>query len=231
MREKPVIALDGPAGAGKSSVAALLAKKLGYQRIETGALYRALGYRCMKDGLDPRDAEGMTQLSERVKLRLEYDASMEPPLTRVWIDGEECTQHLREESVGQAASILSQHSGVRHSLIEVQRSLGARGGVVVEGRDITTVIFPDAEFKFFITADPNVRAQRRVSELHLKGLTIDSKRVYEEMSRRDHQDATRASAPLVASADAETIDTTTMSLEEVVQYILGRVTARPYARH
>ncbi len=217
----PIIALDGPAGAGKSTVAVLLAEALGIPYLDTGAMYRAVGLMAYRDGwrppLDP-DSDGpeISRLAEG-RLRLEPG----PNRMRVWVDEVEVTQEIRSPECSAMASAVSALSEVRRALVPEQRRMGLVNGGVMEGRDIGSVVFPDAALKVFLTASPQTRAQRRYDELVAKGLAVTLEEVLEDQSQRDFRDSNRADSPLVVAPGAVVVDTSGMTLHEVVQRLAG----------
>ncbi|MBW2055993.1 MAG: (d)CMP kinase [Deltaproteobacteria bacterium] len=208
-----VVAIDGPSGAGKSTVARLLAGRLGFLYVDTGAMYRAVALKAKRAGLDLRDEHGMGELCRF----LEIDFLRDEEGIRVICSGEDVTDLIRSPSISLLASEISRISAVRQSLAELQRGFGRRGGVVLEGRDIGTVVFPEADVKFFLDADPSVRARRRYEELKARGEDVELEETIREMERRDYNDRTRALAPLRAAPDAVLIDSTHLSVDEVVE--------------
>ncbi len=213
-----IIAIDGPAGAGKSTVARAVAEHLQFGYLDTGAMYRAVTYKAMRDRID---------LSEGLALaRAAAEAVVGFRDSKIYLDGEDVTAEIRLPEVGRLVSIVSRAPEVREKLVEKQREIAAElGDVVVEGRDIGNVVFPDAEVKVFLTASPRTRAERRHLELTNKGIQIDAGTVEEEINARDGIDSTRVASPLQRSADAELVDTTDRSVAEVVELIVGM--ARP----
>ncbi len=208
-RRKLIIAIDGPAGAGKSTIASRLARKLGYVNLESGAMYRALGLKAIDQDLSLDDEAALVKLAEDSRIQLE------PTLggNRTLLDGHDVSSRIRERDVTEAASRVSVHPGVRAWMVARQREMG-RGGVVMEGRDIGTKVFPDADLKIFLDADPVVREQRRMEQQKIKGEVAAS--VAAELRERDHRDRTRAASPLQAAADAVVIDSSRMSEDEVL---------------
>jgi len=212
-----VIAIDGPVGAGKSTVAKLVARKLGYLYVDTGAMYRAVALKALRLGMDINDPIVMAMLAEAtdIQLQQQVDGSV-----RVFLDGEDVTEAIRTPEVSEASSIVSAHEGVRKVLAERQKAMAELGGVVMEGRDIQTVIAPDAEVKIFLTASLEERAKRRWLELQQKGISVSYEEVLQEVKERDERDKTRAIAPLRKAPDAVEIDTTGMTPEEVTEKIV-----------
>jgi CMP/dCMP kinase len=210
---KLIIAIDGPAGAGKSTIASKLARKLGYANLESGAMYRALALKAIERDVSFDDEAALDQLAQSSKIKIE------PTLggNRVLLDGRDVTQRVRHEDVSQAASRVSVHPKVREWMVARQRELGANGGVVMEGRDIGTKVFPDADVKIFLDADPVIREQRRVHQQHSRGASAES--MAAELRERDRRDRTRANSPLVAAPDATVLDSTSLSEDQVLQQV------------
>ena len=205
----------GPAGAGKSTVARQVADELGYMRVDTGALYRAVGLVAMERGVALEDGPALGALAGGLKL-----AFVEGPSgPRLQVDGSDREDDLRSQDVAQAASRVSAKPEVREALLEAQRAMGADGGVVLEGRDIGTVVFPDAEVKVFLTASPEARARRRLRDLEDKGKRVSLEEVLASMQERDDRDSSRVHAPLRPAADATVLDSTELSQAEVVTRI------------
>lgn len=218
MRARPVVAIDGPAGAGKSTVAQLLAERLGFVRIDTGALYRGIALVAIEAGVDLEDEPRVAEIARSV--RLEFRGSETP---RLHVDGVDREDQIRNPRVAQGASIVSKHPAVRAALLDLQRRLGEEGGVVLEGRDIGTVVFPDAEVKVFLTASQEERARRRVRDMKERGVEVDVEGTLAEIRERDARDSGRAVAPLRPAADAVEIDCTTMGIAAVVDRLEGLV--------
>jgi len=226
-RQRPIVAIDGPAGAGKSTVARLLADALGFVLVDTGALYRAVALAAQRAGLAFDDGPRVGALAHAMvaddSLALERDHAGS---VRVRLEGADVTDAIRTPEIGMGASTVSAHKEVREALLEMQRRAGRAGGVVVEGRDIGTVVFPDADVKFFLTARPEVRARRRYDELNAKGLPVTLDATLEEVRRRDDQDTTRTVAPLRQAADAILIDDSDLSIEQTVTTMASEVRRR-----
>jgi cytidylate kinase len=224
MARRPVVAIDGPAGAGKSTVARLLAARLGFTLVDTGALYRAIALAAKAAGLAWDDAAAVSAEARDIvaarALTLEGDADRG---VRVMLRGEDVSDAIRTAEIGMGASRVSAIPGVRDALFLIQRMAGEQGGVVLEGRDIGTVVFPDAEVKFFLTAPPEVRAQRRYEELLARGLPADFASTLEEVRSRDHKDTMRPVAPLRRADDAIVIDSSYRAAEEIVEQMAAHV--------
>lgn len=210
-KRRVVIAIDGPAGSGKSTLAALLARKYGYTNIETGAMYRALALKAMEGRISLDDGAALGSLAQGSHIELEPRADG----NRVLLDGNDVTERIRRQDVTEAASRVSVHSAVREWMVRTQREIGAAGGIVMEGRDIGTKVFPDAEVKIFLDAAPEVRGSRRF--LQTPAVTSQPASVLAELRSRDERDRTRANSPLVPAPDAVLIDSTNLTLEQVTE--------------
>ena len=206
-----VIAIDGPAGAGKSTLASRVARRHGYLNIETGAMYRALALKAITSDLSFDDEAALLRLADASKIELQPKIDG----NRVLLDGENVSARIREQDVTDAASKVSVHPTVREWMVTRQREMGAAGGVVMEGRDIGTKVFPDADVKIFLDAAPEVRGQRRFQQ-HQLGSSQQEAAVIAEMRERDQRDRSRVTSPLEAAPDATIIDSTAMTLEEVI---------------
>jgi cytidylate kinase len=211
LARKLVIAIDGPAGSGKSTIAARLAKKLGYVNLESGAMYRALALKAMEQQVSLDDGTALRQLATDTAIELEPRGEG----NRVLLDGRDVSQRIRDTDVTAAASRVSIHPQVREVMVKRQRELGRDGGVVMEGRDIGTAVFPNADLKIFLDAEEGVRAERRVLQTGLQS-PEETQRVIAEISARDQRDRTRSASPLVPAVDAVHVDTTHKSIDEVV---------------
>jgi cytidylate kinase len=221
------VAIDGPAGAGKSTVARRLADALGFVLVDTGALYRAVALAAERTKIDVGDEDAVGDLARSLVVRraLTFERDRETGL-RVAFDGDDITDAIRTPRVGMAASTVSAYKPVRDALLDMQRQAGREGGVVLEGRDIGTVVFPDAELKFFLSARPEVRAGRRYQELVAKGVRVTLEETLDDVRRRDRQDTTRAVAPLRQADDAILIDNSDLSVDETVAQMVAAVRAR-----
>lgn len=216
-----IIAIDGPAGVGKSTVARLLASRLGYLYLDTGALYRAVAWKTLRSGIDPADGGRVTALLPSLSIQMLFQNGA----MQVLVNDVDVTNELRTPDVTSAASVISAIPAVREWLLPVQRQIGQRGSVVAEGRDIGTKVFPAAPVKFFLEADATVRAERRHRELVAAGHGGPMEQTYQDLSGRDERDRTRAVAPLVPAADARLIDTSSLRIEDVVEQMLAAVAA------
>lgn len=208
-----VIAIDGPSGAGKSTAGRVVAARLGYVFLDTGAMYRALALKALRTRTPVDDERALAALADGTRIDLVPDGS-------VLVDGSDVTAALRTREVSTAASQVSVHPAVRRVMVARQREMGRRGGVVMDGRDIGTAVFPDADLKFYVDADPAKRAVRRRQELAEAGIEADLEAIEREIRERDHSDSTRADSPLTRVAGAIHVDTTSISLEEVVERML-----------
>jgi len=212
-RKRLIIAIDGPSGAGKSTVAKSLAKRLGFLYIDTGAMYRSVALRVKEEGIALEDEWALNQLAS--SLHISFITKGEQ--TRVLCDGKDVTEGIRTPEISRLASFISKQKGVRKVLVQMQREMGKKGGVILEGRDIGTVVFPDADAKFYLDAEGEERVRRRYHEMVEKGVRIDFKRTQEELIQRDHHDMHRDHSPLKKAEDAVFIDSTRRSVEEVVE--------------
>lgn len=220
-----VVTIDGPAGAGKSSVAKLLARRLGYRLLDTGAIYRAVALTTQRAGTPWTDGAACGEVARALDIRFDFVGDK----NHVFVAGEDVSSAIRTPEVSQGASQVSAHPEVRAGLLELQRRLAAGGGVVVEGRDTGTVVFPGAEAKFFLTAKDEERARRRVAELERTGAPVDFEVTLREIRERDQRDASRDVAPMVPAADAVLVDSSTQTLEQVVDSLAMQVGSRAAA--
>jgi cytidylate kinase len=212
-----IIAIDGPVGSGKSTLARRVAEIMGYVYIDTGAMYRALALKALRQRLAfDGDDEALVVLAQKTSIDLRADGGSQ----RVLLDQEDVTAAIRTPEVSQAASKIAVNAGVRHVLVAEQRRAGEYGGVVMEGRDIGSVVFPDAQLKIFLTASPETRAERRWREHQQKGDAIDQQKTLEEIHERDRRDKERTTSPLVRAADAVVVDSTAMEPEEVARLVV-----------
>jgi cytidylate kinase len=205
-----IIAIDGPSGSGKSTLGRMLARELNLLYIDTGSMYRTVALAVMEADLDPADREAVAALAARIDIDLEGD----PDSLKVLLDGRDVTEEIRTESVTAMSSVVSTIRGVRRAMVERQRLMGQRGAVL-NGRDIGTVVFPDADIKFFLTASPEERAERRFNEDRVTNASVSFQQTLTEMTERDRRDSTRADSPLKVADDAIVIDSSALSIEQV----------------
>lgn len=210
------IAIDGPAGAGKSTIAKTLAKKMGYVYVDTGAMYRAMAYYFLQQGIDKEDEAAITVAAEGADVTIRYENNMQ----QVLLNGENITDSLRTEQVGNMASATSIYPAVRKKLVALQQKLAKTTDVIMDGRDIGTCVLPDAQVKIYLTASVKTRAKRRCDELEGKGEPADIKKVAADIEERDYRDMHREMSPLRQAEDAILIDSSEMGIEEVVEAIL-----------
>lgn len=223
MRRAPVIAVDGPAGAGKSTVARRLAQVLGLHYVDSGAMYRAVALKALESGVDLRDEDAVSALVDHIDLTLSGDAD---GTTRVWLDGRDVTDLIRTPEVHASVSLVAGYPAVRAAMSRRQRELAEPGGVVMDGRDIGTYVLPDADVKVFLVASLETRAKRRQAELSRQGFHLTLDQLMREISQRDRLDRERPVAPLRRADDAFLVDTTALDVDEVVERILKRVRDR-----
>jgi cytidylate kinase len=214
---RPCIAIDGPVGAGKSTIARVVARELGYTYIDSGAMYRALAWAALQQSVSPTDPSQVVELlrGTTIELRPRGDGGNE-----VLVGGTDVTREIRTPEIGQLASRLSAMTAVRRRMVALQRHMAEAGGVVMEGRDIQTVVLPEAEVKIFLTAPAEERAQRRWMELRDRGTEAEVDEVLAEIQARDHRDSTRADSPLMPAPDAVHVDTGGLTIEQVVERVL-----------
>lgn len=217
------VAIDGPAGAGKSSVARRVADTFGYTYIDTGAMYRAIAWKGTQLGLAPEDAEALSRVAAATQIAFRRAAD---GTQRVYADGADVTEAIRTPEITRLSSPVSAVPGVRSALVRAQQAMGHGGGVVMEGRDIGTVVFPRADVKVYLDASEEERARRRWGEMQAKGMATDMAELLARQRERDRRDSTRADSPLRAAPDAVRIDTNDMSMEEVVEAVVGICRAR-----
>ena len=217
--KKNIVTIDGPSGSGKSTISRLIAEKLNYTYLDTGAMYRAVGYKAVQLGVDLEDDSGLSQLLETLDLQLAPGTGD----TRVFLDGQDISEAIRTAEMGLVASKVSAQSVVRQKLTRMQQKMGENGEVVVEGRDTGTVVFPSAMYKFYLDAAPAERARRRCEQLREKGQQVNEDEILSQIVKRDHDDAARALAPLQAAADAIIIDSSSLTIDEVVSLMLEKV--------
>ena len=216
MGKKISVAIDGPAGAGKSTIARRLAKEMGYRYVDTGAIYRTVAYFMDLWGVSPKDVDGVNRYIDELTIGIEYD---EEGVQHMIMNGMDVTADIRTQDISQKASLVSAHAIVRDLLLDMQRDMAAKHNVIMDGRDIGTVVLPRATVKIFLTASPEVRARRRTKELLDKGQKADYQRILKEIQQRDYQDTHRQVAPLKAARDAVTLDTSEMDLDSVIAAI------------
>ncbi len=213
------IAIDGPSGSGKSTIAKLLAKKLGITYLDTGAMYRGMGYYALKNNIDPADEEQVKPILDDITMEIKYVNGEQ----KVIVNGEDVTPYIRENRISMAASTISKIPAVRLKLVELQRKIASTSDCVLDGRDIGSYVLPDAPYKFFMTASAEERAKRRYKELTEKGQSVTYDEILADIIKRDEQDSTRAFAPLTIAKDAIVIDTTRLSIEECLEKVIGHL--------
>ncbi|MBQ3109988.1 MAG: (d)CMP kinase [Clostridia bacterium] len=219
------IAIDGPAGAGKSTISKFVASEMGYLYIDTGAMYRAIGYKALENNISLDESEKIDAMAKESEIELKITDHGQS----IYLDGKDVTGKIRTPEVSMAASKVSAIGGVRRSLVELQRKIAGSNNVIMDGRDIGTVVLPDAEIKIFLTASAEDRAMRRYLELKEKGTETSYQAVLEDMQKRDYQDSHRAESPLKAADDATIIDTSGQTLGESVQLIVDFIKSRVQA--
>ncbi len=214
--KKLVIAIDGPAASGKSTTSKLTAKRLGYLHVDTGAMYRAMTLKIIESGVDVSDTVRITEIARKTAIRLEdYDDEL-----KIFLDGRDVTKNIRSQAVTKNVSAVSALKDVREVMVREQRQMGKNGGIVLEGRDIGTVVFPDADVKIFMVADVEERARRRAKELEKQGTQIPFEQLVNEIIERDQKDSQRDISPLRKADDAHILDTSNLTIEEQVDFIV-----------
>ncbi|MEK6678766.1 MAG: (d)CMP kinase [Nitrospirota bacterium] len=222
MREKFIIAIDGPSGAGKSTASKLLSKRLGYIYVDTGALYRAIAWKVKENNIDSKDEAQLEDMCNKTDIKIRAVDSEQ----RVYVDGKDVNSYIRTPEIGMMSSKVSSVHCVRKRLLELQRQFGKEGGAVIEGRDIGTVVFPDAEVKFFLKASDEERGRRRYIELKGKGHNVSLEDTTEDIKKRDYNDSKRDIAPLCIAEDAIVIDSTGLDAEGVVKKMLNEISKK-----
>ena len=224
MADFPVVCIDGPSGAGKGTAAVMVAQALGYHLLDSGALYRVVAIAAEKRGVSPTDEAAVAAIAQSMRLDFAVSSAEEP--VQVLLEGENITDEVRLESTGAKASVVAPLKAVRAALLDYQRHFVKSPGLVADGRDMGTVVFPESPYKIFLTASAEERADRRYKQLKNKGVNVSLAAVLEDIRIRDDRDMNRATAPLKASADALTIDSTSLSIKEVVDSIIEFVRSR-----
>jgi CMP/dCMP kinase len=214
-----IIAIDGPAGSGKSTVARLIASHLNFKYIETGSMYRAVAWKAQQAGIDPDDAEPIAEVARTISIEFLPGTERQ----KVMVDGEDLTSVLQTESIGRLAAIVAANKAVRDVMVAQQQDMGSNGNVVMDGRDIGTVVFPEADKKFFMVADQKERAQRRHEEMKVKHPEVTFEKIYGQLQQRDFEDENREVSPLVPAKDSIQLDTTHMNIDEVVAYMIETI--------
>lgn len=222
MGKELIIAIDGPSGAGKSTLSRLLSSQLNYINIDTGAMYRTIALAARRAGIASDDGPGLERLCSEADIHFERHGQLET----VWLNGENVSELIRTPEMSMLTSAISAQPEVREAMVDLQRQMGRTGGVVLEGRDIGSVVFPDAEVKFYLEASAEARGQRRYDELVLKGLAVNLDQTIEEVKARDEADSEREHAPLVRAEDAIAIDSTRLTIEQVLEQMMAVVTER-----
>lgn len=217
-----IVAIDGPVGVGKSRVASAVARRVGLLHIDTGAMYRALALKCLEEDLDPTDGQAMTQMARRTRIRLEPS----PGGSRVFCDDQEVTEMIRTPEISGLVSKVSVHQGLREVVVEYQRHLGQQGSVIMEGRDVGTVVFPHADVKLFLDADLETRVKRRAAEYESRGVPWSKDEIRQSILARDESDTQREISPLRVADDAIVLDTSNLSFDEVVDQVVSLIRSR-----
>ena len=214
-----IIAIDGPAGSGKSTVARLIAARLNFKYIETGSMYRAVAWKAQQAGIDPEDTERVAEVARTIAIEFQPGTDRQ----KVMVDGEDLTPVLKSETIGSLAAIVAANKAVREVMVAQQQAMGQSGNVVMDGRDIGTVVFPGADKKFFVVADRNERATRRHEEMKVKNPEIKFEKILEQLRQRDYEDENREVSPLVPAKDSIRLDTTDMNIEDVVAQMINAI--------
>ncbi len=214
-----IIAIDGPAGSGKSTVARLIAARLNFKYIETGSMYRAVAWKAQQAGIDPEDTERVAEVARTIAIEFQPGTDRQ----KVMVDGEDLTPVLKSETIGSLAAIVAANKAVREVMVAQQQAMGQSGNVVMDGRDIGTVVFPGADKKFFVVADQNERATRRHEEMKVKNPEIKFEKILEQLRQRDYEDENREVSPLVPAKDSIRLDTTDMNIEDVVAQMIDAI--------
>lgn len=218
-RQKPIIAIDGPVGVGKSKVASTLADRLNFVYIDTGAMYRAVTLKALQQGIDLRNEHAVAELANRLDIRLVRQSSG----LQILCDGDDVTEEIRSPEVSAATSPVADNLSVRERMVALQREMGCDGGIVMEGRDIATVVFPDADIKIYLDADPSIRAERRYRQLIRQGKSVDFESTYRDLLERDRRDKNRPVGALQVAKDAIVVDTGSMTETEVIDRLMNIV--------
>ena len=210
------IAIDGPAGAGKSTIAKLVAKKLGYIYVDTGAMYRTMALACYRDGIDSNDEENVIKKCQSVEVSLDYDNGVQ----KVFLNGEDVSSEIRQEAIGNITSAIAVYTPVREIHVNMQKNIASKNNVVMDGRDIGTAVLPNADLKIYLTASVKTRAKRRYNELVEKNVQCNIEDIEKDIEERDYRDMHRDVSPLVQAEDAKYLDSSDMTIEEVVNAII-----------
>ncbi len=214
-----IIAIDGPAGSGKSTVARLIASRLNFKYIETGSMYRAVAWKAQQAGIEPEDAERVAEVARNIAIEFQPGGDRQ----KVMVDGKDLTPVLKSETIGSLAAIVAANKAVREVMVAQQQKMGQNGNVVMDGRDIGTVVFPNADKKFFVMADQNERARRRHEEMKVKNPEIKFETILEQLQQRDYEDENREVSPLVPAEDSIRLDTTHMNIDDVVAQMIETI--------
>ena len=215
----PVITIDGPSGTGKGTIATLLAEQLGFHLLDSGALYRALAWAVLEKGIDPEEELALNALLDGLDLELRTKLATDMP--RIWCDGQDISEAIRAEQVGNMASKMAALPMIRHHLLKYQRRMRRAPGLIADGRDMGSVVFPDAAVKFYLDADPEIRAKRRYKQLKEKGISVSLRDIREDLAARDYRDEHRALSPMKAMPDMIWIDTSSLDINAVFERVMG----------